>query len=171
VATLIRTWLGLGALGAGLVHVAVAAGAPLAALVPLAVLGAAEVVWGVAALAGRHVPLPRIALGVAAVAVLAVVAVLVLGAGAMAHMPAMAASGTLDGAPAVPMLGAAVLELACAAALAVVLRRGRRIEGRQPGVWPYLGGVAAGAAVVAGITSASLGATSVGAIAMQGMGH
>ncbi len=71
------------------------------------------------------------------------------------------------------MLGAAVLDLACAASLAVVVRRGRPAVVRRPGVWSYLGGVAVGAAVVAGITSVCLGATPVGALAMQSMdmGH
>ncbi|HEY0373225.1 MAG TPA: hypothetical protein VGC94_00405 [Amnibacterium sp.] len=169
--TMIRTWLGLGALGAGLVHLAVAAGAPAAVLVPLVLLGAAEVGWGVVALARLDVPVPRVALAVAAVALIGVVAVLVLSAGAMSHIGAMSTGGTVAGAPAVPMLGAALLELGCAAALAIVVRRGRRRDPRPPGVWTYLGGVVAGAAVVAGITSASLGATPVGALAMQGMGH
>jgi hypothetical protein len=176
VATLARTWLGLGALGAGLVHLAVAAGSPPAVLVPLVLLGALEVAWGVTAFARERVPAPRSALAVSAAAVVAVVAVLVLSAGAMAHMAAMSASGTvasgtIAGAPAAPLLGAAVLDLACAGGLAVRVRRGPRREARAPGVWSYLGGVLAGAAVVAGITSASLGATPVGALAMQGMGH
>ena len=167
---MIRTWLGLGALGAGLVHLAVAAGAAPAALALLAVIGAAEVAWGVTALAREQVPVPRVALAGAAVTVVGVAAVLVLRAGAMSHMGTMSTAGTVAGVPAVPMLGAALLELGCAAALAVVVRRGRR-EARQPGVWTYLAGVAAGAVVVAGVTSASLGATPVGAVAMQGMGH
>ncbi|HET6825987.1 MAG TPA: hypothetical protein VFH64_08685 [Amnibacterium sp.] len=169
-ATLIRTWLGLGALGAGLVHLAVAAGAKPAALALLAVIGAAEVAWGVTALARERVPVPRLALGAAAAAVVGVAAVLVLRAGAMSHMGAMASGGPVEGVSPVPMLGAALLELGCAGALAVVVRQGRR-ESPQPGVWTYLGGVVAGAGVVAGITTASLGATAVGALAMQGMGH
>ncbi|MGN6742323.1 MAG: hypothetical protein ACTHJL_03365 [Amnibacterium sp.] len=170
-ATLIRTWLGLAALGAGLVHLAVAAGASPVQTALLVLVGGAEAVWGVTALAREQVPIPRDALGGAAVAVLAWVAVLVLGAGSIAAMPGMAARAAAPGLPALPMLGAAVLDLACAAALAVVVRRGRPREQRRPGVWSYLGGVVAGAAVVAGITSASLGATPVGALAMQGMGH
>lgn len=169
-ATMIRTWLGLGALGAGLVHLAVAAGSAPAALALLAVIGAVEVAWGVTALAREQVPVPRAALAAATAAVIGVAAVLVLRAGAMSHMTAMTTAGTVEGVPAVPMLGAALLEVGCAAALAVVVRRGRT-PSRRPGVWTYLGGVAAGAAVVAGITSASLGATPVGAMAMTGMGH
>jgi hypothetical protein len=171
VATLIRTWLGLGALGAGLVHLAVAAGAPPAALVVLVALGTAEGAWGVVTLARDRVPVPRLALGAAALAVVGVVAVLVLSAGSMSHMASMSAAGPVVGVPAVPMLGAAVLDLVSAAALAVVVRRRGTRDARRPGVWSYLGGVVAGATVVAGITSASLGATPVGAIAMQGMSH
>lgn len=167
---MIRTWLGLGALGAGLVHLAVAAGSAPAALALLAVIGAVEVVWGVTALAREQVPVPRVALAGATAAVIGVAAVLVLRAGAMSHMAESTTAGTVAGVPAVPMLGAALLEVGCAAALAIVVRRGRT-ESRRPGVWSYLGGVVAGSAVVAGITSASLGATPVGAMAMTGMGH
>lgn len=171
---MIRTWLGLAALGAGLVHLAVAAGAaPLQAAL-LVLIGAAEVVWGVTALARETVPVPRVALAGAALTVVAWVAVLLLGAGSMAHMAGMGDTSTAgSGLPALSMLGAAVLDLACAAALAVVIRRGRPRTTKQPGVWSYLGGVVAGAAIVAGITSASLGGTPVGALAMQGMhmGH
>lgn len=168
-ATLIRTWLGLGALGAGLVHLALAAGAPAPLLALLSLGGAAEIAWAVAALAREHVPVPRAALATAVVAVVAVAAVLLTGAATMPHMGGMHASGTA-GLPLVPLLGAALLDLGCAAALALVLRRGRP-EPRASRVWPYLAGVVAGAAVVAGITSASLGATPVGAIGMAGMGH
>ena len=170
--TMIRTWLGFAALGAGLVHLAVAAGAPLVATLLLALIGVLEAAWGVTALAREHVPVPRIALAGAVLAVAGWVVVLFLGAGAMSHMAGMSGSAAVT-LPALPMLGAAVLDLACAASLAVVLRRGRPAVVRQPGVWSYLGGVVAGAAVVAGITSVSLGATPVGALAMQGMdmGH
>jgi len=171
-ATMIRTWLGLAALGAGIVHLAVAAGAPLVATLLLSLIGALEVAWGVTALAREQVPVPRIALAGAVLAVAGWVVVLLLGAGAMSHMAGMS-SGAGIALPVLPMLGAAALDLACAASLAVVVRRGRPAVVRQPGVWPYLGGVVAGAAVVAGITSACLGATPVGALAMQSMdmGH
>lgn len=167
--TMIRTWLGLAALGAGLVHLAVAAGSPLVLLVPLVLVGAAELAWGVAALAGERIPWPRAALAGATLVIAGWVAALVLAAGSMSNMGGM---GTRSAAlPALPMLGGAVLDLTCAAGLAVALRRGTRRPGRAPGVWSYLGGVAAGAALVAGITSASLGATPLGALGMPGMGR
>jgi hypothetical protein len=166
-----RTWLGLAALGAGLVHLGVAAGAPPVQTALLALLGIAEGGWGVTALARETVPVPRAALAGAAVAVAGWVAVLFAGAGSMSHMAGMGGAGSGIALTPLPMLGAAVLDLACAAGLAVVLRRGRSAAGRPPGVWTYLGGVVAGAAVVAGITSASLGGTAIGAIGMAGMGH
>jgi hypothetical protein len=170
--TLVRTWVGLAAVGAGLIHLGVAAGAPIAALLAYAALGAAEVAWGVAALARETLPLPRTALAGAAVAIGVELVSLLAPAGAGhggMHMTGAAAPAV----PASSLLGAAVLDLAVAAALAVVLRRGRRAPGPFPPVWPYLGGVVGGAAVVAALTSASLGATPVGALAMQGMhmGH
>jgi len=167
--TLIRTWLGLAALGAGLVHLALAASAPPGVILVLVVIGGAEVVWGVFALAGRRVPLPRIALGGAVVALAGWAALLLVSAGDMSDMAGVRVAGVGSGLPALPMLGAAALDLACAVALAVVLRRGDRGEAGEPRLWSYLAGVTAGAAVVAGVTSVSLGATAVGAIGMPGM--
>src|SRR3954454_12606569 len=80
-ATLVRTWLGLAALGAGLIHLAVAAGAPPALLAAFAALGAAEVAWGAAALARWGVPVPRTALVAAMLPTLAWVGLLLAGAG------------------------------------------------------------------------------------------
>ncbi len=166
-----RTWVGFAAVGAGLVHLGVAAGAAPALLALLAAVGVAELAWGAAALARQRVPLPHAAFAVAVVAVAGWVGLLLLlEAGSMAHM----SGGTMPAAgfPAPPMLGAAVLDLAGAAVLAVGIRRGTR-EAREPKVWTYLAGVLAGAAVVAAITVVSLGATPVGALARQGMdmGH
>jgi hypothetical protein len=170
-ATLVRTWLGLAALGAGCVHLAVAAGSPLAALAGFSLLGAAELAWGVGALAREAVPLPRLALAGAAVAVAVELLVLLGPVAASAHEGMRAMTG--QGLPALPLLGAAVLDLVAAAGLALVVRRGRRPEGPFPPVWGYLAGVVSGAALVGALTSASLGATPVGALAMHGMamGH
>jgi hypothetical protein len=168
--TLIRTWIGLAAIGAGLVHLGVAAGAPVPTLLVYSGLGAVEVGWGVAALARETVPLPRAGLGGAALALVVELVSLLAPASAEhsgMHMGAGAVgAGTL---PAASLLGAAVLDLAVAAALAVVLRRGRREPGAFPPAWLYLVGVAAGAAVVAAITTTSLGAAPVGELAMRGM--
>ena len=170
--TLLRTWIGLAALGAGCIHLAVAAGAPFAVLLGFSVLGTAELAWAVAALARPAIPLPRIAFAVAVTAVALEVAVLLLPA-AGAHHGAGHHLGAAAPVPGLPMLGAALLDLAVAAVLAGGLRRRREPTEAFPPVWGYLAGVAAGAGVVAALTSASLGGTAVGALAMQGMhmGH
>ena len=167
--TMIRTWLGFAALGAGLVHLAVAAGAPLVSTLLLALIGVLEAAWGVTALAREHVPVPRIALAGAVLAVAGWVAGAVprrrrdvphgracRGRRRSPCPPFPCSARRCSTSPAPPRSPSW-----CAA--------GRPAVVRQPGVWSYLGGVVAGAAVVAGITSVSLGATPVGALAMQGM--
>ncbi|MGN6503171.1 MAG: hypothetical protein ACTHKX_09785, partial [Pseudolysinimonas sp.] len=57
---MIRAWAGFAALGAGLIHLALAIGSPVAAAVPLGIVGGAEFVWGVLAVAGPRAPLPRV---------------------------------------------------------------------------------------------------------------
>lgn len=167
--TLIRTWIGLAAVGAGLVHLGVAAGAPLPTLLVYVALGAAEIGWGVAALARETVPLPRAGLGGAALALVVELVSLLAPASAEHGGMHMAGGGTTPALPAASLLGAAVLDLAVAVALAVVVRRGRRAPGAFPPPWLYLVGVAAGAAIVAAITTTSLGAAPVGELAMRGM--
>jgi hypothetical protein len=177
-AVLVRTWLGFAALGAGLIHLAVAAGAPPLLLAAFAALGAAEVAWGVAALARSLVPLPRTALAVATLPTLLWVGLLLAGADGehgAAHAAGVHPSGGPLAAAVLPvgsMLAAALLDLAVAAVLAVRLRRARpEVPRPEPGVWAYLGGVLGGAGVVFALTSAALGGTAVGHAAMRSMGH
>src|SRR3954451_17594280 len=80
-ATLVRTWLRLAGLGAGLIHLAAAAGTPPALLATFAVLGAAEGAWGATALARRTVPLPCTAVAAAILPPLVWVRLLLAGAG------------------------------------------------------------------------------------------
>jgi hypothetical protein len=180
-ATMVRTWLGLAALGAGLIHLAVAAGAPPVLLAVFAALGAAELAWGVAALARWTVPFPRISVAAITVPTLLWVVLLLVAAGDV-HGAAHA-SGTHTAAmtgplaaqlPVGPLLAAALLDISIAAVLAVRLRGGRP-DGRpthKPGVWTYLVGVLGGAGVIFALTSAALGGTAVGQVAMTTMvGH
>ena len=93
---------------------------------------------------------------------------LLLGGGHGSHA-AMTTAGT--DLPVEALLLGSLLGLAAAIGLAVVIRRGApRRDAAAPSTWRYLGGVLAGCALVAGITSSALGATPVGALAMQGMG-
>lgn len=102
-------WPALFAWGAGLIHIAVAAGAPLGVLVPLTALGAAELVWGIAALRLGRIPLVRTSL---AVGVLATLGGLVL---ALFDLMAW-----------IPLVSSSLMLLAIAAASSVRLRRGTR---------------------------------------------
>lgn len=62
-----RAWLAFPAVGAGIIHLALALAAPLPFAAMLAVFGFVEFFWGVLAFAGQGVPVPRIALAVALV--------------------------------------------------------------------------------------------------------
>lgn len=187
-AVLIRTWLGLAVLGAGMVHLGVAATAPPALLAIFTLFGLVELAWGVAALAGRTLPLPRLGLVIVLLPPVTWITVAVA-SGAMAHGAAGgplagAAVGSAHGAvhaasgmsplPGLPLLLASVLDLVPAAVIAVRLRRGPLQpdgDGGMPGALPYLLGVVAGGGLVAAVTSTALGGTELGALGMQGMGH
>lgn len=151
-----RTWPGLAALGAGIIHLGIAAASPPLLLALLAVTGAAEVGWGVVALARQATPAPRGALVTAAALVALWVLALLLPAAAAHH-----AGGTRSTLPIGPAAGAALLDLTVASLLALSLRR--RGPGND-GSAGFLIAAAAAAAVVAGITVASLAGTSVGTV-------
>ncbi|WP_375401128.1 hypothetical protein [uncultured Amnibacterium sp.] len=191
-AVLIRTWLGLAVLGAGMVHLGVAATAPPALLAIFTLFGLGELAWGVAALAGRTLPLPRLGLVIVLLPPVTWITVALV-SGAMAHGEAggpIAGSvvGTVLGPghgavhvasgmsllPGLPLLLASVLDLIPAIVIAVRLRRGpmapEGVDG-TPSALPYLLGVVAGGGLVAAVTSTALGGTELGALGMQGMGH
>lgn len=134
-----RSALGFAALGAGLIHLALAVGAEPWLATALAVVGGAEFLWGVLAVSRPGVPIPRIGL-VGALVPPALWVVLLLAAA--------------TGPKPLPMLAATALDLAVAVLLAVGLRRGEGREPRRPAV-----GIAIAALVVAAITVPALIAT------------
>ncbi len=164
-------WPALFAWGAGLIHIAVAAGAPLGVLVPLTTLGVAELVWGITALRRGRMPLVRTTL---AVAVIATLAGLVL---ALFDLMAW-----------IPLMSSSLMLVAIAGAAAVTLRRaartvagrkmagrkmaGRRMDGRvadaEASARPStpagrtLIGVVAGALLVSALTTPALAQTNAG---------
>jgi hypothetical protein len=157
----VRTWPGLAAIGAGLIHLGSAAGTRPEILTPLAILGVAELLWGVLALARPVLPAVRAAsIGVGTALVLGVVALLL--------PPSAARHGSsVDlGVPAGSFAGAGVLDLAVAVLLAVHIGRGRRPAG-ESGPLRFLLAAGAAAAVVAILTTKSLAATSVGGTTMH----
>lgn len=149
-----RTWPGLTALGAGIIHLGIAAGSPVLLLIPLVLVGVTELVWGVAALARPTPPLPMPSLiAAAAVVGLWVVSLLVPAADHRAAMTTPLPEGA--------MTGAGLLDLALTVLLAVHLRRGRPAAGESSAAL-FLIPAAAAAVIVATITITSLTGTSVG---------
>lgn len=134
-----RCFLGFAALGAGLVHLALAIGSATWLAAALIAIGAAEFLWGVFTVSRPGVPVPRVAIAGALVPIVAWVGLLVVG---------------VDGPRPGPMLAATVLDLAVAIGVAAGLRRAPRPEPRHP-----LLGIAIAAALVAAITVPALIAT------------
>lgn len=136
-----RSALGFAALGAGLVHLALAVGSVPWLATGLAVAGGVEFLWGVLAVSRPGVPLPRAAIVGALVPPAAWILLLLFGA---------------EGPRPLPMLAATALDLAVAGMLAVGLRRSPTSEPRHPVVGIVLAGL-----VVAAITVPALIATEV----------
>ena len=136
-----RSALGFAALGAGLLHLALAVGSVPGLATGLAVAGGAEFLWGVLAVSRPGVPLPRAAIVGALVPPIAWIVLLLL---------------AVDGPRTLPMLAATALDLAVAVLLAIGLRREPRAEPRHPAV-----GIVVAGLVVAAITVPALIATEV----------
>ncbi|MEL4319305.1 hypothetical protein WJX64_09835 [Leifsonia sp. YIM 134122] len=168
-----RAWPPLAALGAGLIHLAVAASAPAVLAVLLAVLGIAEVTWGIAVLrAGRPV-LVRIALVVSS-------ASSALWAAVAFSLVAVGAAEPAASVPLLPLLAATMFTLSVAAVCARSLRRadasaavtastGSSAVHASPhapsaagGGWRFVGAFAASAALVSAIATPALAATEAG---------
>ena len=134
-----RSALGFAALGAGLLHLALAVGSVPWLATGLAVVGGVEFLWGVLAVSRPGVPVPRAAIAGALAAPAAWVVLLLLGS---------------DGLRALPMLAATALDLAVAVVLAIGLRRSPATEPRHPAF-----GIVVAGLVVAAITVPALIAT------------
>ena len=156
--TIIRTHAAFAAVGAGLIHLALVVGSLPPFAVAFALVGAAELVWGVAAMAAPRLPLPRAAFAGALLPTLLWAAVLL--AEVALGTPAAGGAASL---PLLPLAAASALGLFCAAVLGVRLRRSAPPAPRPaPGAARYLVGLFAGALVVASITTPALAATEAG---------
>jgi hypothetical protein len=149
-----RAWLGFFALGAGLIHLALVIGSPLAIGIPLLVVGIAEFVWGVFAFTSPRVPLARVARVAALVPILGWVALLVL-----------AGAAGLPDVRVLPMLVASLLDIAVAATITALLRQDPARDPRPLRSGTYLLALGAGALVVAALTTPALAATEAGDLA------
>ncbi|GAA3646706.1 hypothetical protein [Microbacterium marinilacus] len=144
---LTRIWPALAAWGAGLLHLAVAAGCPPPVLLALAALGLAELAWGAVVLHRGRLVMPRVVLGAAVAGVLVSTAVALGG-----------------GMGLIPLAAIIALLLYIAAAAGLVLRdiaKGRPGRRSRP-----LVGLLLGACMVAAITTPALALTGPGELAV-----
>jgi hypothetical protein len=156
--TITRTWLAFAAVGTGLIHFALVVGSPLALGVILAIIGLLEFGWGVLTFARETVPFPRLVLVGALAPLLGWGALLVISTAA--EDPAIASA-----LPFFPLAVASLFELFIATVVAVHLRRASEVSPVAPSVARYLLGLAAGALVVAALTTPALAATAAGSVA------
>lgn len=160
-----RTWLAFAALGAGLIHLALVISSPPPVAVALAVLGVAEVGWGILTFAKDDLLLPEV-VRVVAVAPVIVWSLLVV-ASVLLDAPFLSSSLTL-----VPMAIALVFQFFVAAVITGHLRRlpDRPVSDpdvpaappRAPSAGRYLLALFAGALLVSGLTTPALAATKAG---------
>jgi hypothetical protein len=142
-----RCWAGFASLGAGLVHAAAVGDHPGRAAGYFAVVAAAQLGWGLAALARDRLPAPWWVAG-ATLGVLAVWA-----SSRTVGFPVAGAAGPAD-------LGAAALELVVLGAMAAT--RWHPLRVRRTSTAVLVGGLAAGALLVGAVTTPALAGTHAG---------
>ncbi|TFD08600.1 hypothetical protein E3T26_15385 [Cryobacterium sp. TMT1-21] len=159
-------WTAFAALGAGTIHLAVGAGAPLPLAILFAGVGAAEIGWGVATLVRGRVLVADLAV------VGALIPVFVWGATATLRsgfgLPADAA-----GLPVFPMAVATLFSVFVALSLAVARRRAASESAATgtPQGRRFLAALALGGLLVSGLTTPALAATDAGAHAVPHGSH
>jgi hypothetical protein len=158
VAPATRAWLAVVALGAGLLHAALAASAPLPALIVLAAIGAAELGWAAATFARDRPPLLRASLYLALVPIGCWAAVATVGA--------TTAAGALVALPPLPLAVASGLDFTVAVIIAVVLRR-RRASVQDTGAVRFVLALLLSAAAVSAVTIPALAVTDAGVAAVD----
>lgn len=164
-----RIWFAFASLGAGMVHLAVAAGAPLPVTIILAGFGIAELGWGVGVLVRGRLLAARAALGAALVPVLSWGALATVGSG---WGPVAG-----DALPLFPMAVASLFDLVVAGALAVRSRRDPASVARDPGQaagrqgWGFIGVLALAGALFSGLVTPALAATEAGSHAVPHGSH
>lgn len=152
-----RAFLAVAALGAGLLHAALAPSAPPPLLAAFLLLALAELVWAAATLARDCPPAFRL---------MPALALLPVGMwAALAVAGATASGGTAIALPLMPMGAASLLDVAVAASAAVVLRRGRPVPG-QTSALRFVLSLLLSACLVSAITIPALGYTDAGVAAV-----
>jgi hypothetical protein len=170
--TITRTWQAMAAIAAGLIHVALGAGAPLVLAVPLIGIAVAEMAWGATTVVKDRIPVPVVALA-GALAPIGLWAGVILAAGVSG------APELLAPLPFLAMGSATLFNLFLACVLAIQRRRATSASGAdpssagvtaapqtatpaEPSVGRYLLGVLAGAAVMSALTTPALANTHAG---------
>lgn len=143
-----RSWVAFAAVATGLIHLALVIEAPPLLGVPLGILGAAEFGWGVVTFAREKPPVPRVALVVAIVPIVAWAALLLL------------AGDVVRPLGFVPLAVASVFELAIVTLLGIHLRSPEPKP--APGIGRYLVGLLAGGLVIVALAAPALAATEAG---------
>lgn len=141
-----RAWLAFPAVGAGLIHLAIALAAPMPFAIVLGMFGAAEFFWGVLTFARETVPVARVALAVALLPTIVWGLVVAVGFAPPVSLFAMA--------------GACLLELIVVLGLARHLRAVASGESRSGSRPQHVLGVVSALLVVAAVTGGSLAAAS-----------
>jgi hypothetical protein len=176
-----RSWLSFAAIGAGVIHLALVIGSPLAIGAPLVLFGLAELTWGVLILVKDRLLVLRLA-QTGAITPLLVWSLLSVTATLLAA-PQIASSLRF-----VPMGIAALFELFIAGVLSVILRRQSETErparpGEPASAVAYLSAVIVAGVLVGALTTPALAATQAGSVALEhggtmggminmpGMGH
>jgi hypothetical protein len=157
VAPATRAFLAVAALGAGLLHAALAPGAPLPLLLVLGGVAGGELAWAVLALAQDRPPLFTLVPALALVPLGVWAALAIIGA--------TASSGTVLELPLAPMGAASVLDLAVATTSAVILRRSRPPRAGSEAL-RFVCALAVSACAVCALTIPALGATDAGVAAV-----
>lgn len=161
-----RIWFAFASLGAGTIHLAVAAGAPLALTLVLAGFGILELGWGVGVLVRGRLFAARTVLVLALVPVLFWAAIATVGSG----------WGTIGGEalPVFPMAVAAGFNLFLAAALAVHGRRHAASVTAGPAntqSWRFLAALTVAGGLFSGLVTPALAATDAGSRAVPHGSH
>ena len=153
----IRAFLAVAALGAGLLHAALAPSAPPALLAAFLLLALAELLWAAATLARDCPPAFRL---------IPALALLPVGMwAALAVAGATASGGTAIALPLIPMGAASLLDVTVAATAAVVIRRARPVP-VQSSALRFVVSLMLSACLVSAITIPALGFTQAGVAAV-----
>jgi len=159
--TIVRMWTALAALGAGIVHFGVAAGAPPVLLPAFCLLGAAELAWSAAVLVKGRLPLRRVALAGALLGPLLWAASLFFAA---------PLGVTVANLPPAALAGGTLLDAVIAVVVAISLRRSPGVETPtgEPRAAVAILAIAVGAIAMTAVALPSLSTTQAGIAAFEG---